>query len=69
MVEAGRVRDVGNTPLPAVTSRIEIRLLRETRSVLEYLSQHPLTLSLTDKSQPYSFPRIAVLGNVNQIGG
>ena len=69
MVEAGRVRDVGNTPLPAVTSRIEMRLLRETRSVLEYLSQHPLTSLLTDKGQPYSFPRMAVLGNVNQIGG
>jgi hypothetical protein len=69
-VEAVRVPDESNAPLPPDdTSRIEMRLLRETRSVLEYLYRHPLALMFTDKGQPYSFPRIAVLGNVNQIGG
>ena len=67
-VETGRVPDASNAPLPADTSRKEIRLLRETRSVLEYLYQHPLALIFTGKGQPHSFPKIAVLGNVNQIG-
>ena len=68
-IEAGRVPDASNVPLPGGTSRREIRLLRETRSVFEYLYQHPLALKFTDKGQPYSFPRIAVLGYVDQVGG
>lgn len=30
-------RDLGNSPPPDVPSRMEMRLLRETRSVFEYL--------------------------------
>jgi hypothetical protein len=68
--EGGRVPDASNdAPLPDDTSRREIRLLRETRRVLEYLYQHPLALIFTDKRQPYSFPKIAVLGNIDQFGG
>ena len=69
VVESGLVRDVvSNPPLLADISRIEIRLLRETRSVLEYLYQYQLALIFTDKDQSYSFPKMAVLGNVDQIG-
>ena len=70
VAEAGRVReDVSNAPLSADTSRIEIRLLRETRSVFEYLCQHPSAFIFTDKGQLYSFPKIAVLRNIDQDSG
>jgi hypothetical protein len=39
---------LGKAPLPDVSTRIETRLLRETRSVFEYLFQHFPTISRVD---------------------
>ncbi|KAH9071140.1 hypothetical protein EDB83DRAFT_317904 [Lactarius deliciosus] len=58
----------GGDPTTALCpSRREIRLFRETRSVLEYLRQYPSTVShdvRNTQDSSHSFPRIAVL-----IGG
>ena len=58
-------------PREAIVSRIEMRLLSDTRSVLEYLSHGELDLGVNgtgrgknDKEAlmgPYSFPKTAVL--------
>jgi hypothetical protein len=58
---------MGNAPLLDDTSRIEMRLLSETRSVLEYLYRHSGVSVTMDKVLPYSFPKIAVLGNVIRL--
>ena len=42
------VADVGNVPRADVTSRMEMRLFRETRSVLEYLCQRLSTIRSLD---------------------
>jgi hypothetical protein len=63
-VGATNVRDMGNAtnvPLADDTSRMEMRLFRERRRVLEYLCQHFPTVrshKIPDDEQPYSFPRI-----------
>jgi hypothetical protein len=69
--DARDVAGTGNVPLLDITLRMQIRLLSETRSALEYLRQHLPTIrshDSTDKGQPYSFPKIAVLRVNYQIG-
>lgn len=73
-VGTSNARDVagtGNIPLLDIASRMQIRLLSETRSVLEYLHQHLPTIRSHDshgQRTAYSFPKIAVLRVNFQIG-
>jgi len=63
----------GNIPPTDVPSRTEMRLLRETRRVFEYLHKALPIISGVDTHkqclQSHNFPMIAVLGNDNEMVG
>jgi len=63
-------RGLGNIPSTDVPSRTEMRLLRETRRVFEYLHKTLPIISGVDTHeqcrQSHNFPMIAVLGNDNK---
>jgi len=66
-------RDLGNSPPPDVPSRMEMRLLRETRRVFEYLHKTLPIISGVDTHkqcrQSHNFPMIAVLKSDNKMMG
>lgn len=74
-LEGGAViaRGLGNGPPPDVSSRMEMRLLRETRRVFEYLHKTLPIISGVNThkrcQKSHNFPIIAVLGSDNKMVG